>query len=104
MDGADWGGEGDKARRRHPRRDASKSLTRIPGSADLEPNALGHFAKHKLSDAAEPHAVKTLVVFVGVVGSVAVGVGSEVVQIAPSFLGVDAEVERDVVGATAEKI
>ena len=104
MDGVDWGVGGDKARRRHPRRDASKSLCRMQGSADLEPNALGHFAKHKLRDTTEPHAVKTLIVFVGVVGSVAVGVGSEIVQIAPSFLGVDAEVERDVVGATAEQI
>ena len=79
MDGVDWGWrkrESKKARRRHPRRDASKSLCRMQGSADLEPDALGHFAKHKLRDAAEPHAVKTLVVFVGVVGSVAVGVGS----------------------------
>ena len=70
------GGGDEKARRRHPRRDASKSLCRMQGSAHLEPNAFGHFTKNKLRDAAEPHALKTLVVFVGVVGSVAVGVGS----------------------------
>ena len=70
----------------------------------LKPNALRHLAKHKLRDATQPHSVEALVVFVGVVSSIAVGVGPEVTQFLPTLLGVNAEVERDVVVAAAEEV
>lgn len=102
--GPQRGGEGGKARGRPP---SQGPLTRSVGggaSAHLKPNALGHLPKHKLRDAAKPHPVEALVVFVRVVSSIAICVGSEVVQFTPRFFGVNAEVERDVVGAVAEQI